>query len=40
MREFTHLKILAYNHVHKIKSKFKSLGTFSQDLLLKSYTMF
>ena len=28
MRELTHSKILAYNHVHKIKSKFESLGTY------------
>ena len=28
MRELTHLKILAYNHVHKIKSKFKSLARY------------
>ena len=39
MRELTHSKILAYNHVHKTKSKFKSLGTFTQDSLLKPYTM-
>ena len=38
MREVTHSKILAYNHVHKIKSKFESLGIFAQDILLKPYT--
>ena len=36
-RELTHSKILAYNHVHKTKSKFKSLGTFTRYLLLKPY---
>ena len=35
MRELTHPKILVYNHVHKTKSKFKSLGMFTRDLLLK-----
>ena len=36
-RELTHSKILAYNHFHKTKSKFKSLGTFTRYLLLKPY---
>ena len=27
------------NCVHKVKSKFESLGTFSRDLLLKPYAM-
>ena len=38
-QELTHSKILTYNHVQKTKSKFKSLGMFPQDLLLKPYAM-
>ena len=36
-QELTHSKILAYNHVQKTKSKFKSHGMFTRYLLLKSY---